>query len=106
MAKSITCYVYIMNSPSGTLYTGMTADLFKRVYQHRHKLIKGFTSQYNVTRLAYFEETTDVKSAIAREREIKSWRRSKKIDLIKSMNPQWKDLAEGWFEESIPEQCS
>lgn len=106
MAESKTYYVYIMNSPSGTLYTGVTADLYKRVYHHKNKLVKGFTSQYNVIRLAYFEETTDVNSAIAREKEIKGWRRSKKIALIKSTNPQWKDLAEEWFKEMVPEQSS
>ncbi|HNB52713.1 MAG TPA: GIY-YIG nuclease family protein [Anaerolineales bacterium] len=92
-------FVYIMNSPTGTLYTGMTNDLHRRVYQHKHKLIEGFTSKYNVTRLAYFEESTDVKAAIAREKEIKGWRRSKKIALIKSINPKWQDLAEGWYDE-------
>jgi len=92
-------YVYIMNSPTGTLYTGMTNDLKRRVYQHKNKLIEGFTSKYNVIRLAYFEETNDVKAAIAREKEIKGWRRSKKLDLIKSLNPKWKDLAEGWFDD-------
>lgn len=106
MGKSNTYYVYFMNSPSGTLYTGITNDLRKRVYQHKHKLIKGFTQQYNVVRLAYFEETPDVNSAIAREKEIKGWRRSKKIELIKTMNPQWKDLAEEWYEETDPDQVS
>ncbi len=61
-------YVYIMTSPSGTLYTGMTNDLKRRVYQHKHKLIEGFTAKYNVTRLAYYEETQDVQTAIAREK--------------------------------------
>ncbi len=90
----MTYYVYIMNSRSGTIYTGITNDLRLRVYQHEHKLVKGFTQQYNVVRLAYFEETTDINAAIAREKEIKGWRRSKKFELIQSMNPQWKDLAE------------
>src|SRR5512136_2904663 len=92
-------YVYIMTSPSGTLYTGMTNDLKRRVYQHKHKLIEGFTAKYNVTRLAYYEETQDVQTAIAREKEIKSWRRSKKLDLIKSLNPTWQDLSGGWYDE-------
>jgi putative endonuclease len=92
-------YVYIMNSPTGTLYTGVTNDLMRRIYEHKHKVVEGFTKTYNVTRLAYFEETTDVPSAIAREKQIKGWRRSKKIELIKSMNPTWKDLAEDWFEK-------
>ncbi len=74
-------YVYIMVSPTGTLYTGMTNDLKKRVFQHKNKLIEGFTKKYNVTRLAYYVETTDVRAAIAREKQIKGWRRSKKFDL-------------------------
>ena len=92
-------YVYIMNSPTGTLYVGMTNDLKKRVFQHKHKLIDGFTKKYYVTRLAYFEETSDVRVAIAREKQIKGWRRSKKIELIKTLNPTWRDLAADWFEE-------
>ena len=96
-----TYYVYIMNSPSGTLYTGVTNNLFRRVFEHKQKHIEGFTKKYNVTRLAYFEETSDVNRAILREKEIKKWRRSKKIALIKSLNPTWKDLAEKWFEEDL-----
>ena len=92
-------YVYILNSPTGTLYVGMTNDLERRIYQHKHELIDGFTKKYNITRLAYFEETTDVNAAIQREKEIKGWRRSKKISLVKSMNPTWKDLAEDWFDD-------
>ena len=81
-------YVYIMASPSGTLYVGMTNNLQRRVYEHKHGLIQGFTKKYNVSRLVYFEETGDVQSAIAREKEIKKWRRSKKIALIESLNPK------------------
>ena len=92
-------YVYIMTSPSGTLYIGVTNDLKRRVYQHKHKLIEGFTKKYDVTRLAYYEETQDVQAAIAREKEIKSWRRSKKIALIKLLNPTWQDLSDGWYDE-------
>jgi putative endonuclease len=94
-----TYYVYIMGSATGTLYTGITKDLKRRVYEHKHKLIDGFTKTYNVTRLVYFEETPDVKSALAREKEIKHWRRSKKIALIDSLNPTWLDLAQDWFEK-------
>ena len=103
MAKNTTYYVYIMNRPTGTLYTGTTNDLRTRVYQHKNKLVKGFTEKYNVVRLAYYEETSNVNSAIFREKEIKGWRRSKKIALIKTLNPQWKDLAEEWFEETTAE---
>ncbi len=92
-------FIYIMNSSTGTLYTGVTNDLMRRVYEHKNKVLEGFTKTYNVTRLAYFEESTDVSAAIAREKQIKSWRRSKKIELIKSMNPNWRDLAEDWFEK-------
>ena len=91
-------YIYIVSSLSGTLYTGVTSNLEQRVYQHKHKLFNGFTKKYNVDRLVYFEETTDINTAIAREKEIKGWRRSKKIVLIKSLNPKWKDLAADWFE--------
>ena len=76
-------FVYIMSSLTGTLYTGMTNDLERRVYEHKQKRIPGFTAKYNVTRLAYYEETDDVQAAIAREKEIKGWRRNKKIALIK-----------------------
>ena len=89
-------YVYIMTSPTGTLYVGMTDNLQRRVYEHKHKLVEGFTKKYNVTRLVYFEETGDVKTAMGREKEIKKWRRSKKITLIESHNPKWQDLSQGW----------
>lgn len=91
-------YVYIMTSSTGTLYTGMTNNLERRVYEHKNKLIDGFTKKYNITRLVYFEVFGDVRDAIVREKQIKSWRRSKKIDLIKSMNPEWQDLSEEWQE--------
>ena len=88
-------YVYIMSNKSKTLYTGVTDDLERRVYQHKNKLIDGFTKKYKITILVYYEETTDIRSAIAREKQIKGWRRSKKIALIESMNPQWNDLSQG-----------
>ena len=92
-------YTYIMsNQKHGTLYTGMTNNLVRRVYQHKHKLTPGFTSRYGLTRLVYFEETNDVRIAIAREKQIKGWLRRKKIALIESVNPEWKDLSEGWYE--------
>ncbi|HLB49007.1 MAG TPA: GIY-YIG nuclease family protein [Anaerolineales bacterium] len=90
-------FVYIMASKSRVLYTGMTSDLKRRVYQHKHKLVEGFTAKYNVTRLVYFEATTDVKSAIAREKQVKAWSRAKRVALIESVNPTWKDLSEGWL---------
>ena len=92
-------YVYIMTNNSRTLYTGVTDDLVRRVYEHRNKLIEGFTRKYNVTRLVYYEITSDVRAAIQREKQIKGWRRKKKIALIEAANPEWKDLGEGWYEE-------
>lgn len=87
-------YVYILASKLRTLYIGVTNDLPRRVWLHKAKVIKGFTSRYNVTRLVYFEETDDIGAAIHREKQLKGWRRSKKIALIETANPQWADLAE------------
>ncbi len=89
-------YVYIMSSNSGTLYTGITSDLGRRVYQHKHKLFPGFTEKYNVNRLVYFETFSQVQDAIEREKSIKGWLRKKKIALIEATNPTWADLSEGW----------
>ena len=93
-------YVYMMAGYRGTLYTGVTNNLERRVYEHRERLVQGFTSKYNVTKLVYFESTPDVGSAIAREKQIKGWRRDRKAVLIESMNPYWVDLAETWFAPS------
>ncbi|NMG11456.1 GIY-YIG nuclease family protein [Brasilonema sp. UFV-L1] len=92
-------YVYILSNRSKTLYTGVTNDLIRRVYEHKQKLIPGFTQKYNIDRLAYYEETVDVTVAIAREKQIKGWLRLKKIALIESMNPEWHDLSADWFEK-------
>lgn len=81
------------------MYIGVTSDLGHRVFQHKHKLIEGFTAKYNVNKLVYFEETSDVKAAISREKEIKKWRREKKNRLVEGMNPEWKDLSEGWYDD-------
>jgi putative endonuclease len=91
-------YVYIMtNRPrSHVLYTGLTGYLLRRAFQHKHKLLPGFTCHYNLTRLVYYEMFAYPGDAIAREKEIKGWRRSKKIALIESVNPQWNDLAKEW----------
>ena len=88
-------FVYIMASAKGTLYTGVTNDLQRRVYEHKNGLMPGFTLKYHINRLVYFEETSNVFEAIAREKEIKGWVRSKKVALIVSQNPEWKDLSEG-----------
>lgn len=89
--------VYIMTNRSGTLYTGVTGNLQRRVYQHKNRLVHGFTSRYAIDRLVYFECTTDVRSAIAREKEIKGWLRARKVALIESVNRDWKDLSAGWL---------
>lgn len=92
-------YVYIMTNSSRTLYTGITDNLVRRVYEHKNKLIKGFTQKYNVTRLVYYEITSDVQAAIQREKQIKGWLRKKKIALIEAANPKWEDLSKEWYEE-------
>ena len=89
-------YVYIMSSYRGTLYIGVTNDLARRVYQHRHKDGDGFTKRYNITRLVYYETTTNIQSAIAREKQIKGWTRRRKVNLVESVNPGWADLAVTW----------
>lgn len=90
-------YVYIMTNKSRRLYTGVTNNLERRVYEHKHKLLPGFTSKYNITKLVFFEAGDDISVAIAREKQIKGWLRAKKIALIESMNPEWKDLSEDWY---------
>jgi len=88
-------WVYILGSRTGTLYVGITNNLELRVAEHRAGEIKGFTAKYGVHRLLYFEETTEVAAALAREKQIKGWRRSKKIALIRTSNPSWRDLSRG-----------
>jgi len=90
-------YVYIMASKSRTLYTGITDDLLRRVYEHQNKLIEGFVKKYNIINLVYYEVTNDVKAAIRREKQIKGWLRKKKVALIETANPEWKDLSDGWY---------
>ena len=87
-------YVYMMTNKYGNaLYTGVTSDLIKRVWEHQNHLIKNsFTAKYHVTKLVYFEETTDVKAAIEREKQMKGWPRNRKIGLIFERNPNWTDL--------------
>ncbi|MDF0644288.1 MAG: GIY-YIG nuclease family protein [Nitrospira sp.] len=86
-------YVYLLtNWNNRVMYVGMTNDLMRRVYEHRSHVVKGFTEKYNVTKLVYFEETSDAHSAIAREKEIKKWRREKKNALVIQANPEWRDL--------------
>jgi putative endonuclease len=91
-------YVYIMTNKSGTLYTGVTNNIEKRIYEHKNKMVEGFTKKYNINRLLYFETFSDVYSAIAREKTIKGWLRKKKIELVKKTNPGWTDLGQDWYE--------
>jgi putative endonuclease len=90
-------FVYILASRSRVLYTGVTRDLLRRVYQHRNGEVPGFSRKYQVNRLVYFEETSSAVSAFERERQIKGWSREKKLRLIESVNAGWLDLAVDWF---------
>ncbi len=93
-------YVYILtNYTNKVLYTGITNNLEKRIYEHKTKAVKGFTAKYNVHKLIYFEETTEVHAAIQREKQIKRFTRDKKINLINSLNPSWTDLIEKFHEQ-------
>ena len=89
--------VYITASRRRALYTGVTNDLARRIYEHRQKVAPGFSSRYNADRLVYAEEADEPLVAIAREKQIKSWTRAKKVALIEQQNPAWRDLSEGWF---------
>ncbi len=89
--------VYMMANKARTLYTGVTNNIERRVYEHKNKLVPGFTSRYGLTELVYLAETNDVRDAIAREKQIKGWSRAKKVALIEEMNPEWEDLSAGWF---------
>lgn len=90
-------YTYIVASRSLTLYIGMTGNLHKRVFEHKMKLHEGFSATYNCNRLVWFERFTDPDHAIEREKQLKRWRREKKIALVRKMNPTWIDLSEGWY---------
>ena len=90
-------FVYILASHSRVLYTGVTRDLIRRIYQHRSGLVPGFTRKYSVNRLVYYEETPGALFALDRQRQIKGWSREKKLRLIESVNAGWLDLAVDWF---------
>jgi len=91
-------FVYILaNWSDSVLYIGVTGNLTRRLYEHKNHLVDGFSSKYNTNKLVYFEETSDVYSAIAREKQLKKWSRCKKNDLICSKNPNWIDLSENWL---------
>lgn len=89
-----TYYVYIMANRTLMLYIGVTNSLEARVNQHKEKASRGYTSRYNMKRLVYFEQFNDIRDAIAREKQLKGWRRARKIDLVHSMNLRWRDLAD------------
>ena len=108
MPRTHQYFVYILTNPPHTsLYIGATSDLARRLYQHRTKATPGFTSRYNLQYLVYVEETSDIHSALAREKQLKGWRRSKKDRLINSLNPRWRDLGAdmlGASDSSAPSQ--
>lgn len=91
MSKQPTVYI-LASKPNGTLYTGVTSDLTRRVWEHRNDLVEGFTSRYSVHRLVYFEQHSSMEEAILREKRIKKWNRAWKVKLIEETNPDWRDL--------------
>lgn len=97
MASDRTSHVYIMSNVSRMLYIGVTSNLHQRVWQHKNKLFAGFSQRYNLHSLVHFEAFGDIRDAITREKQLKGWLRARKVALIKSANPTWKDLAADWF---------
>ena len=95
-------YIYIVASRSRTLYVGVTSSLARRIQQHREHAIPGFTSKYNISRLVYVERTDNIQAAIAREKQLKGWRRDRKLELIGGFNPAWEDLGERWLRSTDP----
>jgi len=89
-------WVYILSSVSGTLYVGVTNNIDKRIWEHKSGLIEGFSKKYACTHLVYYEAFDDVRVAISREKQLKRWRREKKVKLIENINPHWNDLSENW----------
>ena len=90
--------VYIVASPSRTIYTGVTNDLERRMWQHKQKAFRGFTANHGVTRLVWFAEHRMIGDAIGREKQLKGWRREKKLALIEAANPKWRGLSHDWFD--------
>ncbi len=97
MTSDQSYYFYLMASASRVLYAGVTNDIERRVWEHKQKVIKGFSQRYNTVELVYFETHGEIRTAIRREKQVKGWLRAKKIALIESANPGWKDLSAGWF---------
>ena len=90
-------YLYILTNDHGNvMYIGVTNNLIRRIYEHKNELIPGFTQRYHVHKLVYFEETKSIKAAIAREKQVKGWLRSKKNTLVETINPEWRDLSQDW----------
>jgi len=98
-SRLVAYYVYILASPSHTLYTGVTNDMVRRLSEHRSGACGSFTSRYRVTQLVHFEEFDDIRTAIEREKQIKGLLRSKKVSLIELSNPHWRDLSADWLED-------
>jgi putative endonuclease len=102
LAMNRLSFIYLIGSASRrTIYTGVTTNLHNRVFEHKNDLIEGFTSKYKCHRLVYFETFGNVTDAIAREKEVKGWRREKKNKLVESKNPGWKDLAADWYPQTL-----
>jgi putative endonuclease len=96
-------FVYLLTTWNNkAMYVGVTNDLERRIYEHKNKVLNGFTEKYNINKLVYFEHTTDVTAALEREKEIKKWRSEKKNNLVQDQNPSWKDLSEEWRERFLP----
>jgi putative endonuclease len=106
MSKRFSVYVMTNGSRKHVLYVGVTGNLVRRTFEHKHKLIPGFASRYNLTRLVYFETFVYPDAAIAREKELKGWLRRRKIELIEGVNPHWCDLAEHWYDAYRPASAS
>jgi putative endonuclease len=94
----------ITNSSNTVLYIGVTNNIERRLFEHKSRMIKGFSSKYNLTKLVYYEEYSDIKTAVEREKYLKGWKRSRKNDLIATMNPNWTDLSLEWYGD--PSRCS
>jgi putative endonuclease len=90
-------YVYLMTNNSGTLYVGVTNNLERRVWEHKTGATEGFTKRYKISRLIYYETTPSIKAAIEREKTLKGWTRTRELALVRSANPRWKDLSDGWY---------
>lgn len=98
LLKRRSYFVYIVTNATRIPYTGFCGNLHKRVWEHKNKLLDGFTSNFQLCRLVYFESFDDVRKAIDREKQIKRWRRQKKVQLIERFNPNWHDLSDGWYD--------